>query len=274
MPFVAGAPLPKFVHVEVTAMGSPVLFASVLPGVGASLSLSGSAVAGPKPVGQICNALPMALCGTPGDSNCTDGSCFGLGSVPGAEIEIKSPSTKLGPGNYGLVDAGCPGAACVRENMAGGGNFCFSPGGSVTTEPGAAAGPTAQGLNTRFGIYQGPVSAAEFPPDLVTNQGPLVTYAAYRLQLASGAWNEPDGVAQRRVAAAPVVQCDPPINGKSAAPVIGSVCLFLRRSVDGANGTVYGEIVPNCLAQGGGAPPVGGGGSGPAEIVLYQDIGG
>src|SRR3546814_18740952 len=39
------------------------------------------------------------------------------------------------------------------------------------------AGPTSQGLNTRFGIYNGPVSSSDYQPDLVTtSSNPAMTY--------------------------------------------------------------------------------------------------
>lgn len=266
-PWVSGGLSAAYVKVTVTDLGSPTYFSSVL-GL-STFTMSGSAVAGLKPLGAIENTLPVALCGDDADIDCSDGACYGLG--PG-EMEIKSNNTRLGPGNYGLLEIDCAtgGADCVREGMAGGAELEVSVGGTVTTEPGGAAGPTSQGVNTRFGEYKGSMSSADYPSDVVTTS-PL-TYDAYALLLGNRAlWNNPGGVPQRRIAAAPVVECDPPINGKSDATVVGTVCLFLTRTVAAGNGTIYGEVVPSCLVEGGGAPP-GGGGGGPSTIVLYQDI--
>lgn len=268
-PFVAGGANPRFVRVSVASMPSPLLLASVLPGVGSSIALGGAAVAGPIPLGgEVCNAIPVALCGVSGDSDCSDRSCFGF---PSGEFEIKGDNTSLGPGNYGLVMLGCAGADCVRTNMAGGGDFCFDPDGSVTTEPGTAAGPTAQGLNTRFNIYQGPVSPAEYPGDVVTV--PALSYDGYTALLGNSAlWNNPGGVPQRRVVPAPVIDCSVPINGRQDVSVLGTACLFLTKPVIvvGGDGTIYAEVAPECFTEGEveEAP----GESSAYEIVLYQNV--
>ena len=61
--------------------------------------------------------------------------------------------------------------------MAGGGSVCRNVGENVQTKPGNTVGPASQGLNTRFGIYNGPVSASDYPPDLVTtSSNPAITY--------------------------------------------------------------------------------------------------
>lgn len=269
-PFNPGGLNPKFVRVTVSAMPSPLNFARVLPGMGDFINVGGVAVAGPIPLGTICNAIPLALCGTAGDDDCSDGACFGLG--PG-EMEIKGDNTSLGPGNYGLVVLGCSGANCVRENMAGSGDFCFSETGTVTTEPGASAGPTAQGLNTRFAMYQGPVTEAEFPGDVVTRYLPPLTYALYKIALGTpAAWDNPppQGVAERRVAVSPIIDCDPPINGRRNVAVLGAACVFLTKPVSSGNGTVYAEIAPGCMASG--SVPETPGESSAYTIVLYQDV--
>lgn len=268
-PFIPGGLNPRFVRVTVTGMPSPLRFASVLPGIGSSINVGGVAVAGPIPLGTTCHALPIAMCGTPGDEDCSDGKCFGLG--PGS-LQLKTDDKKLGPGNYGLVVLECVGADCLRESMAGGGDFCFAEGGTVTTEPGGSAGPTAQGLNTRFGLYQGPVSQTEYPPDVVTRYVPELTYALYQTALATPAlWNNPPpaGVAERRVAIAPIVDCTPPINGRKNASVIGAACIFLLRPVDGGNGTIHAQIAPSCEADG--EVPETPGESSAYKIVLYQN---
>ena len=284
-PFSSGGLNPRFLRVSVPALPVSAYFARVLPEVGDTFNVGGTAVAGPQPLGEICRSLPVALCGTPGDSDCSDGSCFGItGSPLTGELEIKGDNSSLGPGNYGLVRLGCSGAACVREGMAGGRDFCFTPGGEVTTEPGVASGPTAQGLNTRFGVYQGGgVSSSEYPPDVVTTNlpAPLVTlnYAAYLALLAQpGSWNFPEGVGvpQRRVAPIPIVDCSTPINGLTDVAVIGSACLFLTRQVEGGGpngGTIYAQLVGTCLTTGGVSetPPAD---ASAFQIVLYQNPGG
>jgi hypothetical protein len=73
----------------------------------------------------------------------------------------------VGPGNYKLLRLECPGGACVRDAMAGGYEECASTEQPVDTEPGVTAGPTSQGFNTRFNQYAGPISPADYPPDVI-----------------------------------------------------------------------------------------------------------
>jgi len=264
----------RFLRVSATAP-VPVYFLGILtlfPGGSPEfLTVSGASIAGPMPLGgELCGAIGLGVCGdaTPadGDTDCSDGPCYGLAA---GEIQIKSDSHSLGPGNYGLMVMDCSGAACVRENFAGGSDFCFEPGGTRTTEPGVASGPTAAGLNTRFGVYQGGMSPVDYRPDKVTATG--IDYNTYEDQLEFGPHQHPtDGVARRRVILLPIIDCEPPIAGRENAPILNGSCLFLTRVVDNSNGIVWGELVPDCRATGvGGAPePLG---SGPYTIVLYPD---
>ncbi|MEW6168863.1 MAG: TadE/TadG family type IV pilus assembly protein [Pseudomonadota bacterium] len=254
-PFSAGAANPRFVRVSVGALPVAVRLARVLPGVGDSLDIGASAVAGPIPLGDtVCDALPVALCGTPGDTDCTDGSCFGFAAGTTDELELKGDNVSLTHGNYGLVELSCgTGAACVRDGLAGGHEVCFSQSGTITTEPGVKAGPTRQGLDTRFGIYNGPVSAAEYPPDVVTTYSPVIFHSTYEARLTSPAsWNytSPPGRPQRRVTVIPVIDCSVPITGRSEVPLIGGACLFLTRPVSTSGGSIYGQLVPTCEAAG------------------------
>ena len=60
--------------------------------------------------------------------------------------------------------------SCARTSRAAY-EQCIDPSGTVTTKPGNNVGPTAQGLNTRFGEYQGGgMNATDFPPDKVTTE--------------------------------------------------------------------------------------------------------
>lgn len=271
-PFNPGGLNPRFVRVTVSEMPSPLNFARVLPGMGEFINVGGVAVAGPIPLAEICGAIPLALCGEDTDPDCSDGACFGLG--PGRmEVKGVDPPGKLGPGNYGLVVLGGPGGSRVRENMAGGAEYCFDPEGTVTTEPGRKSGPTAAGLNTRFGMYRGGMSSSDYPPDVVTRYLPPLTYTLYQVALGTPAgWDHPppEGVPERRVAVSPIIDCDPPLNGRKSADVMGAACLFLTEPVDGGNGTVYAEIAPRCMADGRIAETPGE--SSAYTIVLYQNV--
>ena len=269
-PFSPGGANPQYVRVSVTGMPSPVVLAVVVPGVAGTLSLNGRAVAGGIALGRVCNAIPVAICGQNTDTDCSDGTCYGLSS---GELTITVPggaNPAIGPGNYGYVQFD---DSKLRDGLAGGGDFCFDAGGTVKTKTGVNSGSASQGFNTRFGIYKGPVSPSDYPADLVSSTS-VTTYAGYEAAYGSENYDHPTGKAQRRVPVAPVINCSPAINGSGNASVIGSVCLFLTRPMDGSNGNIYGEIAPNCLAEGDIAPDPGSGGSGAQAVVLYPSAGG
>ena len=76
-------------------------------------------------------------------------------------------------GNFHLLRLEGPGANIVREALAGGYSGCVAVGETAPTQPGNIAGPVHQGLNTRFGDYQGGgMSRADYPPDTVTTEAP------------------------------------------------------------------------------------------------------
>ncbi len=285
-PFAAGGLDPKYVRVRVEGFTVPTWFARVLPGVGDTLNVRASAVAGPSPPlgtdpnAEVCNIAPMMLCGTEGDSDCSDGSCFGY-SFDGTEQELKTGSNntdwEVGPGNFQLIELECgTGAACVRDNLAGSYGGCTAVGKTITTEPGNTVGPVAQGLNTRFGIYNGPVSMEEAPPDLVTDES--IDAAEYFDRLENGPHDfASDGVAQRRVMAVPFGDCSSTTNGRGDVPVLGLGCFFLtRHAAQNGGQTVWGQFVSDCKAAGTAAedPEAGPtGGSVLYKIVLYKDPG-
>lgn len=253
-PFVAGAD-PRFVRVSVATLPLTLRLAQVLPGVGSTFDVSGSAIAGPAPLGtRICGALPVALCGTGTDTNCMDdGQCFGYAAGPEDELEVKGDNTSLSSGNYGLVELSCgTGASCIRKGMAGGEEVCFELGGTIRTEPGVKSGPTSQGLDTRFGIYAGPVTPAKYPPDVVTTHDPVIFHTEYANRLDGGPYDHPppEGRPNRRVVALPVIDCTVPINGSQNVPLLGGACFFLTRPVRESDGAIFGQLIERCEANG------------------------
>jgi hypothetical protein len=131
------------------------------------MDINASAVAGPSPtIDSACNIAPLVVC-----AEDMDAEYFGFDQD---SLKVLKPSPgdhdDVGPGNYKLLRLDCPGGACVREAMAGAYGACATTDETVDTEPGVTAGPTSQGFNTRFGVYDGPISAGDYPPDLVTHQ--------------------------------------------------------------------------------------------------------
>ena len=275
---------PKYIRVGLADYQQPMWFAQILPGVGNTKRITASAVAGPTPVlGEICDILPVMICGDPaGDTDCTDGACYGYSFDPDSTTEtvLKSGSADdsgVGAGNYQLIRLGdSKGGSDIRENLAGSYENCFDTSDDIETEPGNTVGPVAQGLNTRFGIYQGPFQPddrAIYKPDLVSDtHAPSQYYSDYdAIYAAGGPFDNPDGEAQRRIVAVPIGDCSTTTNGQGTVDLLEVACFFLTRPAE-QNGEqrIYGQFVTGCKAHGtpGPSPDTG---PGPYTIQLYKD---
>lgn len=177
-PFTPGSPDGPYVRAIASGYTLPAWLTPVL-GFDQFI-IEASAVAGPSPgIGdqaeeEACDIAPLTLCEDP------DGPT-GPNYVNGYELHspqmLKSTAWgdgDIGSGNFQAIRVGGSGASIYRQNMAGGvEGLCVNDGDQVTveTEPGNMVGPTAQGLNTRFGKYGGGgMNAADYPPDLITRQ--------------------------------------------------------------------------------------------------------
>lgn len=271
------------------------------------LSTAATAVAGPSaPIGpgEACDLVPMMVCADMAAGAAGDWGYSG-DNVTLLKIASNAPSG-VGPGNFQLIQLGGSGANVVRQNLAGGYDGCIDPDGTVTTKPGNNVGPTTQGLNTRFGEYQGGgMNPTDYPPDKITTEpspgldvasdgitvilrgggrggGTPVTsinqlsysYDNYQTNMAAGAFTNPSGKAKRRVVAVPIVDCTTMVNGQGTLPVAGLACFFLLQKAiqRGNDNFVFGEYIEQCAA--GGTPgPDPGPVSGPGiyKIVLHND---
>ena len=306
-PFTAGAtetddPPATFVRASATDFTMDTWLANVLPGVGDEQDIGGTAVAGPVPIdpANTCDVLPLLMCAptpTDPDQDCSDGRCFGW---PGGDKEVCLKEADAGHqgsacpdatqrGNFHLLRLGGPGGNIVRQALAGGYSGCVALGATAPTQPGNIAGPVHQGLNTRFGDYQGGgMNREDYPPDTVTTEapGPLdgtctgFCYDQYVDRQHNGPYDNPppdagDGVPDRRKVAAPIGDCRNLPGGATQVPVIGIGCFFLTRKAGiPPQKEVYGQLVGECEADGNmaTAPPGGaGGGDPPHKIVLYKD---
>ncbi len=253
------------------------------------MTVGGSALAGPSPPlgtdpdSEICGIVPMMVCGDPSATN------FGYSVGTEKEETLKSGADKsgseVGPGNFQLIALDCgTGGSCVRQGMAGSYEACTSEGSTITTEPGNTVGPVFQGLNTRLGMYNGPVDSTEAKPDTVThtdyNPGLGENYfwhEDYEQRNADGNYDypEPEGVPNRRMLAVPIGDCSTTTEGRGEVEVLGVGCFFLTRPA-GQNGKqeIYGEFVEECDAGGtAAANPITDPTSGSTlhKIVLYKD---
>ena len=275
---------PKYIRVSLDDYQQSMWFAHILPGVGNDKLISATAVAGPTPVlGEICDILPVMVCGDPsGDTDCTDGACYGYNFDPASTTEtvLKSGSGndwEVGAGNYQLIRLGdSKGGSDIRDNLAGSYENCFDTSEDIETEPGNTVGPVAQGLNTRFGIYQGPFKPDDreiYKPDLVSDtHAPDSYYAEYdAIYTSGGPFDNPDGEAQRRIVAVPIGDCSTTTSGQGTVPLLDIACFFLTRPAE-QNGEqrIYGQFVTGCKAHGTAGPDPSTG-PGPYTIQLYKD---
>ncbi len=264
-----------------------------------SMDIASSAVAGPSPTidNTVCNIAPLVVC-----ANDINADYYGFNQT---DLMVLKPSpgdhADVGPGNFKLLRLECPGGACIRDAMAGDFDACATTDETVETEPGVTAGPTSQGFNTRFGVYNGPISPGDYPPDLVVHQAspPLDTYldasdndvitwgdqtvtnaseiggydySDYLSRNANpGQHDFPDGVKGRRVLTMPVADCTGDESGQSTLEVKGFACYFMLQQIGGGQDkNIFGQFVDKCVASG--APGMDtGSGPGPYIIQLYKD---
>lgn len=303
-PFTPGSATGPYVRVIATGFAMPTTMVRV-SGL-TQLSVAASAVAGPSPTANTaCNLAPMMVCGNP---NPPAGTFWGY--VQNAPQVLKSAapgSAAVGPGNFQLIQLGGTGANIVRQNLAGSYQACINATDTVQTETGNATGPTAQGLNTRFGQYSGPVTEAQYPPDVLTtgqspaltlnssgqitkgNNGPVITinninsllysYSQYLANEANPASYQYQpvtsggpGVFNRRVLSVPIGNCTGTSNGSTSVPVLGFGCFFLLQPAtqQGSTDYVFGQFIGNCDVNGEPGPAPNSG-PGPYIIQLYHD---
>ena len=302
-PFVPGTIPAEYVRVTATELNLPGWFIPIM-GL-AEKRIAASAVAGPSPtLDEVCDLAPIMACGDPLAPD--DFWGYSPGEVTVLKTSKNGGNFAVGPGNFQLVrldgDTGC---ADIRESLAGGYDECVITADDVIpTEPGNCIGPVKQGLNTRLGLYSGPVSPDDYPSDLVRDQISPLTYVEvdgdrvihfegqpisdanplpwdYQRYLSdlmlAGSWNfyEADGVALRRVLRLPVGDCDGTVNGAGEVPLLGVLCFFLLQELPGGanDAEVFGQFMgadDTCTVTGkpGPEPETG---PGPYRIQLYKD---
>jgi Flp pilus assembly protein TadG len=267
------------------------------------------ATAGPSPTSP-CDLAPLMVCGDPTKYSPSTGVFWGYHFGDLQDLKTGSGTTSaIGPGNFQLLDFGS-GGSTVRQDLAGGGSVCRSVGQNVTTAPGNKVGPTSQGLNTRFGQYNGPVNAAQYPPDLIVSYStPVISWnssstpprAEYKGQpvisnngtltaggkavlgyndwLASsaacvagtGSGCQSGGVYERRMLKIVIGNCTGQNNGATSIPVLGFGCYFVVQPAGSTGST--SEIFGQFVqeCQGDNVPgPNPSGDAGPRIIQLYK----
>lgn len=310
LPFTPNTAPAQYIRVQASQFNLPGFFTSVV-GIG-ELEVAGSAVSGPSPtLNKVCNVAPMMVCGDPDAADAGDPY---FGYEVGMPDVLKSGSTQgnwqVGPGNFQLVRLpGNAGAADIREALAGNFDSCVELEDTIETEPGNSVGPVAQGINTRFGSYNGPMnnSEDEYPPDVVVTQNtPELTYNTttdtifyqgnainspsdvnfyaydeYLQDVQNGNYDynpldgDPAGIGSfgRRTMALPVGDCSATTNGQGSLPLLGTMCFHLLQEVrqQGNTAHVFGQVVAGSCGVTGKPGPTPGDGPGPYRIQLYKD---
>ncbi|MFL6608884.1 MAG: Tad domain-containing protein [Pseudomonas sp.] len=301
----------KYVRVSVANYQLNGFFWSFVQSMGSgslgSKAVAAIATAGPSPTSP-CDVAPLMVCGDPGQYDPSAGNFWSYHFGDLVVLKTAAGNTSpIGPGNFQLLDFGSGGSS-VREDLAGGGSVCRTVGDNVQTSPGNTVGPASQGLNTRFGIYNGPVSASNYPPDLVTSSSsPAMTYndtlgqAQYkgqpvtssggdlsaggeaiadyndwRTQVAacvggSGSGCQSNGVFERRMLKIVVGNCTGKQGGSSTIPVLGFGCYFVVQPMNGGGtqSQIFGQFVHEC--EGDNVPgPTPSSDAGPQIIQLYK----
>jgi Flp pilus assembly protein TadG len=175
-PFTPGSLTGPYVRVNATGFVMPAWLVRV--GGIMQKTVAATAVAGPRTLtsgSTVCNVAPMMVCG--------DSAAPGMWGYTLNEPAVLKKSTPggqsaVGPGNFQLIQLGGSGADVVRNNMAGSYSACIAGGSTIQTQTGNEAGPVAQGMNTRFGEYNGPMHGAEatYPPDVIVDgQSPALS---------------------------------------------------------------------------------------------------
>ncbi|MGF6329232.1 type II secretory pathway pseudopilin PulG [Pseudomonas sp. BS3782 TE3695] len=301
----------KYVRVSVPNYNLTGFFWNFAQSFGAvgNKAVAAIATAGPSPTSP-CDLAPLMVCGEPSQYDPDAGMFWGFQF--GDLQVLKSAagnSSAIGPGNFQLLDFGSGGSS-VRDDMAGGGSVCRNVGENVQTKPGNTVGPASQGLNTRFGIYQGQVNSSAYPPDLVTtSSNPAITYddsvtppqSKYQGQpvtssggdLTAGGnaifdyndWRasvaacvagsssgcESNGVFERRMMKIVVGDCTGKQGGSTTVPVLGFGCYYVVQPM--SNGGTEAQIFGQFVkeCEGDNVPsPTPVNDSGPNIIQLYK----
>lgn len=222
----------RFVKVTVPPKTLHVFFASFV--IGASHDIGADAVAGMSVAPNYFeHILPVSVVTSDDGKDILPGNTYTIRSAPGNTVS---------PGNYQILAIDGPGANDDRTGLANGVQADVGVGDTVSTKPGVSAGAVRQGLNTRFGIYQGPVDPSVSPPDANVKQG--ITYQQYLDSQQAGQQNASNfqapstgtGLWGRRVVLIPIIKQSEFNNGRDTVQIFRIGAFFLQTSVGNGNG--------------------------------------
>lgn len=223
---------------------------------------------------QSCNVVPLMACGNPLPNPASAHWLYGYSVYAPMIMRLGVPGGEpLRPADVLLIKLpGGWGPDWISQNSAGGYNGCLSRGSSIQRQRGNKIGAVAQGLDTRFGTYLGPMSGsqAQYPPDVVTTQTQvtinkegivekreslrIIDYSSYETALKARQYTNapPRGQFNRRILSMPVGDCSGSSQGSSSIPIIGFACFFLLQEPIYRGNTLWlmGQFVWHCNADG------------------------
>ena len=231
-------------------------------------------------MGGVCNAGGPAP--NPDGSACDPNKQFCKNCV----YTIRAgPAAGPAPGNYHALC--CPGQECdadwLRRRIAGGNNCeaCppVAPGQEIfpTTKPGENAGPVRQGINTRFDIYNGGLTPADFPPD--TNvwgrrDGEFLRYDQYDDGTPHQAPPNNPGIAkgERRIIQLPITPFKSwfDANGRDSVKLSSVQGFFIQDKIPNGSGDLKAEFVGDQVLGGVGLNPANPVNANVVTWVLYR----
>src|SRR6185369_3612768 len=296
----------RFVKVFTPSVPVTIFFAS--PILGTSQSLGAKATAGLSVPGNVrfCMAPLSAVAPDPGQAfpSWAQGVCPTSGIQTYPDGTTCDPTKKFckgckytiryeggsGPsaGNYNILACAGNGASLVRDALAAYGEACkcgnVSPGDTITTETGVAAGPVVQGLNVRFDDYTGgaPSYSTSIPPDVnvargtASGNGSNTTYSgiSWSQYSAGSPFQEPAighvGVVNRRVLVIPIIQASQFGNGRTNVQIGSLGGFFMQAPAVGSNSDVQVEFIGGDIVGIVGFDPNGNTSSNIVTPVLYR----
>ncbi|HEV2802191.1 MAG TPA: pilus assembly protein TadG-related protein [Pyrinomonadaceae bacterium] len=225
----------RFVQVVVPPAAVSTTFAA--PVLGAARNVSADATAGMSvPLNNFCDYIPVSVI----DNEPTyfiKGQTYTIRREPGSAVT---------PGNYQILAIDGSGASDDRIGLGRGVRNCKGAGEYVQTKPGVSAGAVRQGINTRFGVYEGGLEPDEYPPD--ENVREDINYQQYldaqqardaNKTPASGTFSAPSrGVPERgrRVVLIPIILKSQFDNGRDSVQIDRFAAFFLQTKVGSGNG--------------------------------------
>ncbi|HET6979047.1 MAG TPA: pilus assembly protein TadG-related protein [Pyrinomonadaceae bacterium] len=295
----------RFVKVFTPSVGISVFFAS--PILGSSKNLSANATAGLSVPGNVrfCMAPLSAVAPDPPPGGTGTFPAWAQGSCPTAGIQADGcdPTKQFckgckytiryeggsGPsaGNYNILACAGSGASDVRDALATYGESCkcgnVSPGDTITTKPGVAAGPVAQGLNVRFDQYGAGLSyGTTMPPDSNVAQGASHGHGSNTtwdgISWSDYGQNSPfeqpanghTGIKNRRVLIIPIIAASQYGNGRTQVQIGSLGGFFMNSQAIGSSSDVQVEYIGGDIVGVVGFDPNGTNSTNVVTPVLYR----